>query len=110
MSVDASYELLLVVTELYTNALTHAASGLPGGGVEIEIRCLAGAVRVLLTDDGPHPDKPPSLPLPGMEITPIEEHGRGLVLVADVSRHWGWTGVLGSPITVWAILDCYPQQ
>lgn len=110
MSVDASYGLLLVISEFYTNALIHSASGLPGGGVEIEVRCLPNAVRVQITDDGPHPDQPPSIPLPRADITPIEEHGRGLTLVDDMSRRWGWEGTLGHPITVWALLDRYPER
>ena len=78
--------------------------------MDIEVWNLPDAVCVQVTDDGPHPEKPPSIPLPRAESVPIQENGRGLTLVDDASRNWGWLGILGRPITVWAILDRHPEQ
>ncbi|QBI55481.1 ATP-binding protein [Streptomonospora litoralis] len=105
---DRLYPVLLALSELYTNALTHTASGLPGGRVRIDLTVLADGIRLAVTDQGPRPGKPathPTLP----ESDPLEEHGRGLVLVDRLSRDWGWHGVPGLPTTVWALFDRSPS-
>ena len=74
-----SDELLLVVSELATNAVLHGT-----GGMEVRVHPSPGQVRVEVLDDGGSPvPEPPGAP-------PIEAvGGRGLHLVRSVSQAWG---------------------
>jgi serine phosphatase RsbU (regulator of sigma subunit)/anti-sigma regulatory factor (Ser/Thr protein kinase)/PAS domain-containing protein len=82
----------LVVSELVTNAVTHA-----GGEVALEVRRLDDAVRVSVTDTSPDA---PQHQDPG----PREEHGRGVHLVDVLAARWGTTS-LPDGKRVWAELD-----
>jgi anti-sigma regulatory factor (Ser/Thr protein kinase) len=68
----------LLVTELATNAVTHANSP-----IRLTVVPSGDRVRVEVRDDDPHPINPPCRP------EPESEHGRGLWLVAALSRSWG---------------------
>ncbi|WP_214327261.1 ATP-binding protein [Nonomuraea sediminis] len=85
-------EVLLLVSELATNAVTHSDSGSPGGTLTIEVNesCAVWAdvlgavvVRVDVIDDG-------SLSVPTPR-TPDSESGggRGLWLVENLADKWG---------------------
>jgi anti-sigma regulatory factor (Ser/Thr protein kinase) len=67
----------LAVSELVTNAVVHAGSSLT-----VRLR-VDGWVRLAVSDADPRPLDPP----PTTE--PDREGGRGLRLVAHVSRRWG---------------------
>lgn len=84
----------LVVSELVTNAIVHAA----GQRVVCELHDADDLVRIAVCDEGCAPGEPrPS------SNQPDEEHGRGLLLVAAVSRAWGAQDT-GPGLLVWAEL------
>lgn len=109
-------DLVLVVSELVTNAVLHARTPL-----EVTLEQLADGVRVEVRDGSsaplrPHPlrvpDGPPSL-LSGEEDTDALEQllsigattGRGLGLVGSVATSWGFSPVpAGKGKVVWAEL------
>jgi hypothetical protein len=68
---------VFLISELVTNAVTHAKTPLRLGVVD-----LGDAMRFEVFDESP------SLPLP-REAGPEDEHGRGLFLVSSLSRSWG---------------------
>ena len=72
-----SGDVELIVSELVTNATQHA-----GGVRSIAITARDGYIRVEVADPDP---TPPSLRSPGTG----ENSGRGLLLVAALSRAWG---------------------
>ncbi|MFD5816022.1 ATP-binding protein [Streptomyces sp. NPDC127038] len=82
----------LVVSELVTNAIVHAA----GHRVVCELHDAGDRVRIAVGDEGCAPGEPHPSPQ-----RPDEEHGRGLLLVAAVSRAWGAQDT-GPGLLVWA--------
>jgi len=101
-----AFSLELVVSELASNAIKHSASGRPGGFFTLRIAFLTSTrVRVAVTDGGPQVTDQATFP--GWNgACPGDDHGRGLVLVKKMSRHrFGVLGVVGGPLTVWAVLD-----
>ncbi|HVE99419.1 MAG TPA: ATP-binding protein [Mycobacteriales bacterium] len=85
--------VLLVVSELVTNAVRHA-SGAPVLVVD------AGPTRVRVEVR----DREPSVPAP-RPAEPDEESGRGLLIVAAVADEWG-VEPDGSGKAIWAELAC----
>lgn len=87
-----SDDLLLVVSELATNAVRHGA-----GEMEVRLHPGVGQVRVEVLDDGGATvDEPPGAP-------PLESvGGRGLHLVRAVSQAWGSGLDLRGRTLVWA--------
>ncbi|MFI0353455.1 ATP-binding protein [Actinomadura sp. 9N407] len=75
-SVVGSKDLELVASEYGTNALWHSASGQPGGRIRAELTVGPGGIRIAVRDDGPGP------PGEGWDEESLDEHGRGLALVA----------------------------
>ncbi|GAA2262860.1 ATPase [Streptomyces ruber] len=84
----------LVVSELVTNAIVHAA----GERVVCELHDGDDRVRIAVRDEGCAPGT--ALPSPRR---PEEEHGRGLLLVEAVCRAWG-TQEAGPGLLVWVDL------
>jgi two-component sensor histidine kinase len=86
--------IVLMVSELATNALVHATSGF-----EVRIERDATTVRTMVTDNGVGS---PSLSFPDS----TEPHGRGLLVVRELSDEWGTTVEPNTPgKTVWFSLD-----
>jgi len=81
----------LVVSELATNAVMHAASHFTVG-----VKAGDDAVRISVTDY--QPARPVASQPP-----PMSESGRGLSLVASLARGWGTHSVAGGKV-VWAEL------
>ena len=69
--------IVLAVSELVTNAVEHGT-----GDVGLRLRCHDGELRIEVTDGNPTPAE---LRLAGDD----ETSGRGLFLVAVLSREWG---------------------
>ncbi|MCF1648441.1 ATP-binding protein [Streptomyces indiaensis] len=82
---DVSEAVALVVAELAANAVTHGR--VPGRDFEVRLSLVGGSVRIEVTDAH---SGPPSVPGPGgvEQSDPLDEHGRGLVLVAALADRW----------------------
>jgi hypothetical protein len=84
----------LVVSELVTNAIVHAA----GRRVVCELLDADDLVRIAVRDEGCAPGEPQPSPQ-----RPEEEHGRGLLLVEAMCVAWGAQDA-GPGLLVWANL------
>lgn len=75
----------LLTSEIATNAVTHSASGIPGGKFEVTVYASDGWARVEVRDLGG-----PELPRPQhRDPHDASEHGRGLDLVEALATAWG---------------------
>ncbi|MFF1678433.1 ATP-binding protein [Streptomyces sp. NPDC058256] len=81
---------LLVVSELFTNAIEHGE----GQPVGLRVMHLAGELHIAVSDGNPTPAK---LQTAGVD----DESGRGLLLVSAVSKEWG---VSDDGMTTWCVL------
>jgi anti-sigma regulatory factor (Ser/Thr protein kinase) len=97
-SVVGNRDLELVASEYGTNALWHSASGLPGGRIRVELTVGRDGVRIAVRDDGPHPSRR------GWDAESLDEHGRGLALVAaHVERAGEYVTPEGAHV-MWAVV------
>ncbi|GHF00375.1 hypothetical protein GCM10018772_26220 [Streptomyces fumanus] len=81
---DGADAVLLVVSELVTNALVHT-----DGSVRLDLTLVGGTLRIAVADASPRtPVKPTSI---GWEAT----GGRGILLVEALSAAWGTLPVSG---------------
>jgi anti-sigma regulatory factor (Ser/Thr protein kinase) len=95
--VDAALDdLLLVASELFTNAVLHG-----DGTVELSVERRDDAVRVEVVDGG-HPQA--QVPLAPVE--PSLFSGRGLAIVDRVAREWGSATAPHGGTRVWAEIPC----
>ncbi|MFD9655799.1 SpoIIE family protein phosphatase [Streptomyces mirabilis] len=74
--------LQLIASEIVTNALVHA-----GSGVDIRLRAFADLVRLEVRDSDSNPPVPSPLALREEENTEAE-HGRGLLIVEALAGSW----------------------
>jgi anti-sigma regulatory factor (Ser/Thr protein kinase) len=81
-------EVLLLVSEIATNAVRHTASGAPGGWFDLTVSVTSGLVRVTVTDRGSASE--PRVRHGGKPGEP--EGGRGLLLVEQLADKWGSAG------------------
>src|SRR5487761_1312577 len=88
----------LVVSELVTNALRHAAAG-PGGDPVIRLRLLAHAPYLMCMVSDPSRE----IPL-RRESGPEDPTGRGLLVIESCSSRWGWHLLDEGGKVVWALL------
>jgi serine/threonine-protein kinase RsbW len=93
---DLIDDVLLVATELLSNALRHARS-LPGGQVDVSWEIHERGVSIRVTDGGGRHQ--PHVRHPG----PSETNGRGLSIVATLAAEWG-VEESDTSATVWAKL------
>ena len=86
-------DVQLVVSELATNALTHALTPFT-----VTLAAVAESLLVKVRDGSPcHPVI--------VDATPLDSAGRGVTLVALLSRDWGVTAHADGGKTVWASFD-----
>ena len=85
-------DVLLLVTELVTNAVRHASAG-PDGVVRVELRRGTDILRVAVSDEGTGftAEAP---------LEPNEAGGWGLALVDRIADRWGITPT-GSGTCAW---------
>lgn len=90
-------EILLVVSELCTNAVVHTRSGRQGGTFGVEVTVIGKeSLMIAVTDDGA--STVPRLRAP----KPTETHFRGLQVVDSLSLDYGDYGDAEGR-TVWAL-------
>jgi anti-sigma regulatory factor (Ser/Thr protein kinase) len=99
---SAVTDAALVISELLSNALQHAGP-LPGSSIRVAWDLDADSVRLSVSDGGG-----PTRPEPG-EPTPTTTGGRGLRIVARLSRRWG-TLCDDDGTTVWAEVQVVPLE
>ena len=87
----------VVVTELATNAVVHARTEFT-----VEIAPVDGGIRISVLDSGPDQWVGKAAPF-------MASHGRGLGLVAALSRSWGKSNRDGGNV-VWAELAIHPSS
>ncbi|WP_395110748.1 ATP-binding protein [Actinomadura sp. SCN-SB] len=121
---ELTWDATTVVSELFTNAITHAASPFPCPAEGIVLRVVllfhGGRLGILVTDPSVRPPVHPAerpadrgdaaLTAGGLDCLHdldglLEEGGRGLAIVGGLSRDWGWTPVVSGGKAVWAVLD-----
>ncbi|MFC7493025.1 MULTISPECIES: response regulator [unclassified Nocardioides] len=85
-------DAMLVVSELATNALTHAESS-----YRVRLTAVGPALRIEVEDDGTGTPEP-------QPLTETEEHGRGLHLVGALAASWGMESVESGGKRIWAEL------
>jgi anti-sigma regulatory factor (Ser/Thr protein kinase) len=86
-------DVVLLTSELATNAILHTRSG-AGGSFTVEVTRSESAVRVCVSDAGS--DGPPCVCRTSAQST----SGRGLPLIEALSHRWGFTRERGAT-TVW---------
>lgn len=101
MPEDTTFDASLVLGELVTNALRHAAP-LEDGSVAVTWGAWDGFVHVEVTDGGGE-----TAPRAG-SVPSVSTHGRGLAIVDAVSAAWG-VRTDGDASTVWASIPVTDQ-
>jgi serine/threonine-protein kinase RsbW len=99
-------DAVVVVSELFTNALLHTDSGKPGGLVVVQVSRWLHGVRVAVTDQGS--GKQPVIG-DGGPCRESAESGHGLYLVAHLTKHLDWHDD-PSGRTICAILGTRPPE
>jgi anti-sigma regulatory factor (Ser/Thr protein kinase) len=99
---DEAYDdALLVLSELVSNAVTHAAP-LPNGRIAVGWTVLDDALHLEITDGG-------AVTSPQAGVAPLlSGSGRGLDIVRTISRAWGVKEGERS-VTVWADVPMAPD-
>ncbi|MFJ3672491.1 SpoIIE family protein phosphatase [Streptomyces sp. NPDC090106] len=95
---DLSDDLVLIASELVTNALIHA-----GSDVDLRLRVSGDRVRLEVRDSDSDPPVPTAYSLTD-EGSARAEHGRGLYLVDALAHTWN-TSPSGRGKTVWLEMD-----
>jgi anti-sigma regulatory factor (Ser/Thr protein kinase) len=91
---DTSYDLLLIVSELVTNAVLHGAEP-----ICLRLWAADGCVRGAVDDHG---NGVPRMLAPEVVFgDDMSEHGRGLALVAALARTVSWRRLPEGGIRVW---------
>jgi serine/threonine-protein kinase RsbW len=86
--------VMLLVSELVSNAIMHSQSGASGGTLTVTLCSLPGGVLVQVRDDGG-----PSEPCLARIRAGSTEHGYGLLLVDALADSWGTIPGPGSRVT-----------
>jgi len=95
-------DVVLVASELATNAIRHTASGLPGGTFTLRLAAFTNRWRVRVDDAGGATE-----PQIQTVVDDEDEVGRGLAMVASLSSTWGVLGDCNAR-GVWAEIPIPP--
>jgi transcriptional regulator with XRE-family HTH domain/anti-sigma regulatory factor (Ser/Thr protein kinase) len=88
----ATDDAVLCLSEIVSNACLHSDSHEPGGKYTVRVQLNDGTLKVEVSDSGG--------PWTWHDY-PDEQHGRGLLIVAQLAQAWGRTGDAASGWTVW---------
>src|SRR3984957_5343730 len=83
----ARADVLLLASELCTNAIVHSRSGEAGGQFSVDIDWTPTLARVVVGDQGSA--KVPAIAPRSGDAVLLGESGRGLLLVDDAADDWG---------------------
>jgi len=100
--VDGVDDVVLVASELATNAIRHSDSGKPGGSFTLQVAEFTDAWHVRIDDQGGRGSPASGQP------KETDEVGRGLPVIASLARAWGMFGD-NAGRTVWADVP-YPKD
>jgi anti-sigma regulatory factor (Ser/Thr protein kinase) len=101
-SCPAETDVVLLTSELATNAVQHSATG-RGGTFAVSISHGPGRVRITVSDD----DGSAGHPVMTAGTDELATTGRGLILVDFLAARWGHVAKTGpSPAIVWFEVDC----
>jgi anti-sigma regulatory factor (Ser/Thr protein kinase) len=89
--------VVLLTSEVVSNAVNHAGSDRPGTELTVVLRCDPGVVRVEVADGSSVPPVRPA-------SVPGGRNGRGLLLLDALATSWGSTPSPGGK-TVWFEID-----
>ncbi|WP_369375684.1 ATP-binding protein [Streptomyces sp. cg36] len=81
-----SHTAELLTAELVANAVEHTTDD---GPIELVVELFAAGCQVEVHDRSPLPPGDLSVPVPGEEPDPWQEHGRGLLLIRTLSSACG---------------------
>jgi hypothetical protein len=88
-------DLVLIVSELVTNAIRHTPSGQPGGSLTLTVEYGPGHARIEVRDLGTEHWRP-------LACDPFAEYGRGLLLVVALADGSGHDAIPGERQRTWA--------
>lgn len=80
-------DAVVILSELFTNAILHTASGMPGGLVIVQVSRWRRGMRIAVTDQGSAGQ--PVIGDPAVGAEPAES-GHGLYLAACLASHLDW--------------------
>jgi hypothetical protein len=95
----ARADVLLLASELCTNAIVHSRSGEAGGQFSVDIDWAPNLARVVIGDQGSA--KAPAIAPRSDGAIQLSESGRGLLIVDDLADNWG-TATYPNRRWVWA--------
>ncbi|MGW8063767.1 ATP-binding protein [Streptomyces ziwulingensis] len=95
-------DAVLVITELASNAVSHAVPSVTAGVPEVRLGLALGSGHLMLTVSDPGDNAPVLTP---SGDSALQEHGRGLCIVDALAEEWGWTPRPPAGKTVWAKLS-----
>lgn len=86
-----SETLILLTSELFSNAIRHSLSGEPGGWVVVVVSKAVRTVQIKVIDQGPRtPGSAPCIrEAEGHSAGGVEETGFGLQLLSTMATRWG---------------------
>jgi anti-sigma regulatory factor (Ser/Thr protein kinase) len=88
--------VVLLTSEVVTNAVVHSNSRRPGGTVLLVVSETAGGLRIEVTDDGS------DLTAPVVKGEPYSSDGHGLMLLQSLADQWGYLrGAAGTTVWFW---------
>jgi anti-sigma regulatory factor (Ser/Thr protein kinase) len=83
----ARADVLLLASELCTNAIAHSRSGEAGGQFSVDVDWAPALARVVIGDQGSA--QAPAIAVRASDAAQLGESGRGLLLVDEVANDWG---------------------
>ncbi|MEU0446776.1 ATP-binding protein [Streptomyces tendae] len=102
---DRGDDAVLVITELISNAVTHAVPSAAAGAPEVRLGLALDPGALTLTVSDPGDNAPVFNPFNPSDGSALREHGRGLCIVDALAEEWGWTPRPPAGKTVWATLS-----